>query len=328
MKSHKNRLLLFILILIAYLGFGGYYAFRLNQEGHAYKDYMQKSVDVMGGITRLTDSKEYISMALNGNEMEKKKSRSEYYEREAMKHENNTKRWSLFFVSVSIAVLLITLTLYLTHFFVHGYMAMMLIVVSMVCLWVGISSPMMEIFAYRDGIEFHVYEGTIDLYFWKKDIDISPELEGKFYFQYQCKSVTDVIHILFEANNYTVGIALLLFSVIFPIIKLLVSFLSMAIPSTHRFYIMKLIIHKLGKWSMADVFVVAMFLSFLAFQNMSDQIQTDARVLPGLYYFMSFSILSIISSFFVDKAAKKHNEETERLLMMQFQKDELNPNVG
>ncbi len=328
MKSAKNRLLFFFLILMAYLGFGGYYAFKLNQEGHAYKDYMQNSVDVMGGIDRLTDSKEYISMALDGNEMEKKKSKSEYYEREALKHENNTKRWSMFFASISIAVLLITLTLYLTHFFVHGYMAMMLIVVSMVCLWVGISSPMMEIFAYREGMEFHIYEGTIDLYFWKKDVDISPELEGKFYFQYQCKSVVDLIYILFEAKNYLVGIALLLFSILFPIIKLIISFISMAFPSTHRFYIMKLVIHKLGKWSMADVFVVAMFLAFLAFQNMSDQIQTDARILPGLYYFMSFSILSIVSSFFVDKAARKHNEETEKILMAQMRPDELSPNVG
>jgi hypothetical protein len=206
-------------------------------------------------------------------------------------------------------------------------MAMMLIVVSMVCLWVGISSPMMEIFAYRDGIEFHVYEGTIDLYFWKTDVDISPELEGKFYFQYQCKSVLDVIHILFEANNYVVGIAILLFSIVFPIIKLIVSFVSMAIPSTHLFFVMRAIIHKLGKWSMADVFVVAMFLAYLAFQNMSDQIQTDARVLPGLYYFMSFSVLSIISSFFVDKAARKHDEKTERILIMQMQRDEVNPDV-
>jgi hypothetical protein len=326
MKSHKNRLIIFIVLLVAYLGFGGYYAYMLNVEGHAYKDYMQKSVDEMGGIKRLTDSKEYISMALDGDEMERKKAKSEYYEREATAHEDNTKRWSWFFASISVAVLLIALTLYLSHFFVHGYMAMMLIVVSMVCLWVGISSPMMEIFAYRDGIEFHVYEGTIDLYFWKTDVDLSPELEGKFYFQYQCKSVLDVIHILFEANNYVVGIAILLFSIIFPIIKLIVSFISMAIPSTHRFYFMRIIIHKLGKWSMADVFVVAMFLAYLAFQNMSDQIQTDARVLPGLYYFMSFSILSIVSSFFVDKAARIHDEKTERILMMQMQRDELNPN--
>lgn len=323
MKSHRNRLLLFIGILIIYLSFGGYFAFHLQKEGKAYKHYMEKSVDEMGSIKRLTDMKEYVSYFTNNEEWKKKKAKSEYYEREALAHQSETVRWSYFFISISVAVLLITLTLYLSHFFVHGYMAMMMIAVSMACLWVGISSPMMEIFAYNNGMEFHIYEGTIDLYFWKKDIDISPELEGKFYHYYQCKSVMDVIHLLFEAKNYTVAVAILLFSIIFPIVKLLVSFTAMAFPKTHRFVIMQTIIHKLGKWSMADVFVVAMFLSYLAFQNMSDQVETDARILPGLYYFLAFSALSISSSFFIDKAVKKHDAETERLLMMQMQKDEI-----
>lgn len=325
MKSHRSRLLLFIVILVSYLGFGGYYAFELQKEGKAYKEYMEKSVNAMGSIKRLTDSKEYISLITGNHEWEKKKARSEYYEREAIAHQDSAKQWSWFFSAVSIAVLLIAVTLYLTHFFVHGYMAMMMIAVSMVCLWVGISYPMMEIFAYQNGMEFHIYEGTIDLYFWKKDVDISPELEGKFYHYYQCKSVMDVIHLLFEANNFVVAIAILLFSIVFPIIKLLVSFTAMAFPSTHRFKIMQTIIHKLGKWSMADVFVVALFLAYLAMQNMSDQVETDARVLPGLYYFMSFSVLSIFSSFFVEKAVHRHNAETERLLMMQMQRDEINP---
>ncbi len=323
MKSHRNRLFLFIGILVIYLGFGGYYAFHLQNEGKEYKHYMEKSVEEMNSIKRLTDMKEYVSYFTNNEEWKRKKAKSEYYEREAMAHQGETVRWSYFFISISVAVLLITLTLYLSHFFVHGYMAMMMIAVSMACLWVGISSPMMEIFAYNNGMEFHIYEGTIDLYFWKKDVDISPELEGKFYHYYQCKSVMDVIHLLFEAKNYTVGVAILLFSIIFPIVKLLFSFTAMAFPSTHRFAIMQTIIHKLGKWSMADVFVVAIFLAFLAFQNMSDKVETDARVLPGLYYFLAFSALSISSSFFIDKAVKKHNQETERLLMMQMRKDEI-----
>jgi len=328
MKSYKNKLALFILLLIAYLGFGGYYAFHLQKEGKAYKEYMEKSVNEMGSIKRLTDSKEYISLLTGNHEWEKKRAKSEYYEREAKAHQQDAIKWSWFFSAISAGVLLITLSLYLAHFFVHGFMAMMMIAVSMVCLWVGISYPMMEIYAFNDGMEFHIYEGTIDLYFWKKEVDISPELEGKFYHYYQCKSVVDVIHLLFEANNLIVAIAILLFSIIFPIIKLLVSFTAMAFPASNRFKVFQVIIHKLGKWSMADVFVVALFLAFLAFQNMSDKVETDARVLPGLYYFLAFSVISIASSFFVDKAARKHNEETERLLMLQMQKDELNPNVG
>lgn len=327
MRRQQARLLFFILILISYLGFGGFYAYKLKEEGKAYKHNMEKSVNAMGSIKRLTDSKEYISLITGNHEWEKKKAKSEYFEREAMAHQEKTKQWSWIFGSISVAVLLITLSLYLTHFFVHGYMAMMMIAVSMVCLWVGISSPMLEIFAYQDGMEFHIYEGKIDLYFWQKDIDISPELEGKFYHYYMSKSVIELITILFKAGNGVVAIAILLFSIIFPVTKLLVSFMAMAFPTTHRFRISKLIIHKLGKWSMADVFVAAAFLSFLSFQNMSDQVETDSRVLPGLYYFIAFSVLSIASSMFVEKAVRRHDEETERLLMMSYGKDIVSPDA-
>lgn len=326
MTKHNKILILFISILITYLGFGIYYAVKLNHHGKAYKHYMEKSVDEMGTITRFSDAKEWVDViAPIFNAHEKKKLRSEYYEREALEHYSDTIRWSYFFASISIAVILITIVLYLSHFFVHGYMAMMLIAVSMVCLWVGISSPMLEIYAYNNGMEFNVYKGTINLYFWKKEIDFSPEFEGKFYHYYQSKSVIDLIYILMDAKNYIVAIAILLFSIVFPILKLIISFLAMAKPSTHRFTITKIIIHKLGKWSMADVFVAAAFLSYLSFQNMSNQVETDARILPGMYYFLAFSLLSITSSYFVELAVKRHDDQTEKLLMMQMGNDIVPP---
>jgi hypothetical protein len=322
MNSHQKRLLIFVLLIVSYLGFGSYYAWNLKEEGLAYKNYMEKSVQVVNFKERLTHIGEYIP---GNHEWENKKSKSEYYQREAIKHQQNTEQWSWFFASISIAALLITLTLYLSHFFVHGFMAMMLIAVSMVCLWVGISSPMLEIHAYSNGLEFYVYEGTIDFYFFKKDIDISPEIEGKIYYYYQSKSVMELIHILFAAGNGLVAVAILLFSIIFPILKLVISFMTMAYPSTHRFAVSKLIIHKLGKWSMADVFVAACFLAFLSFQNMSKEVETDSRILPGLYYFIAFSVLSITSSYFVELAVKKHDEENERLIKLSLEKDELSP---
>lgn len=334
MKSHRKRLILFAILLLAYMGFGIFYASKLNEEGKAYKHYMEKSVGELGTITRFGDQKEWIDIGMKlfhlnpiYDEAGKKKVRSEYYLREAMAHKENTIRWSWFFASISIAVLILTIVLYLSHFFVHGYMAMMLIAVSMVCLWVGISSPMMEIMAYNEGIEFEA-GGVVNIFGWEKDLTFSPEFEGKFYHYYQSKSVLDLIHILFEAKNAVVAIAILLFSIIFPILKLLISFTAMAFPSTHRFKISRIIIHKLGKWSMADVFVAAMFLSFLSFQNMSDQVETDSKILPGLYYFIAFSVLSITSSYFVELAVKKHDEEMEKMIHLSLEPDRLNKDVN
>ncbi len=62
---------------------------------------------------------------------------------------------------------------------------------------------------------------------------------------------------------------------------------------------------RIGKWSMADVFVVATFLSYLSFSNMNSGIDTEAKTLVGLYFFLAYCILSIASSQFIELAVKK-----------------------
>ncbi|MEL6988227.1 MAG: paraquat-inducible protein A, partial [Bacteroidota bacterium] len=57
----------------------------------------------------------------------------------------------------------------------------------------------------------------------------------------------------------------------------------------------------IGKWSMADVFVVAIFLGFLAFNNMQTGIQTRSHVLLGLYFFLTYCVVSIVSSSFIKR---------------------------
>ncbi len=62
---------------------------------------------------------------------------------------------------------------------------------------------------------------------------------------------------------------------------------------------------RIGKWSMADVFVVATFLSYLSFSNMNSGIDTEAKTLVGLYFFLAYCILSIASSQLIELAVKK-----------------------
>ena len=61
----------------------------------------------------------------------------------------------------------------------------------------------------------------------------------------------------------------------------------------------------IGKWSMADVFVAACFLSFLSFNNMSNQIETESHSLLGLYFFLSYVVVSLISSMLMNIELKK-----------------------
>jgi hypothetical protein len=63
---------------------------------------------------------------------------------------------------------------------------------------------------------------------------------------------------------------------------------------------------------MADVFVVGCFLAYLSFYNMkpgnTDKIDTEVSTLAGMYYFLAYCVLSIVSSTFLGKAIKKELE--------------------
>ena len=63
---------------------------------------------------------------------------------------------------------------------------------------------------------------------------------------------------------------------------------------------------------MADVFVVAIFLSYLSIKNMNPGVETDASTLIGLYFFFAYVVISMIASYFVD-AAVKEMEKVEEL---------------
>jgi len=53
------------------------------------------------------------------------------------------------------------------------------------------------------------------------------------------------------------------------------------------------LIRNIGKWSMADVFVVALLLTFFI---VNKDKSTDAAVQTGLYFFLCYVILSMIAS--------------------------------
>jgi hypothetical protein len=108
-------------------------------------------------------------------------------------------------------------------------------------------------------------------------------------------------------------VLVILFSVVFPTLKMLALVAGLFRPAllrTNR--VMKVLAFELSKWSMADVMVLAIFMSFVAFngvvegafeglRNVPDiqqvLIPTNAsKILPGYYLFIGFCISSIILS--------------------------------
>ena len=116
--------------------------------------------------------------------------------------------------------------------------------------------------------------------------------------QFESLSLLESINKLISVQEkYFVGGIILLFSVIFPLIKTLLSFANVFI--NHLTIVNKStkLLSALSKWSMTDVFVLSIFLVYLSSVNSGmSKIVTEIEV--GFYFFFIYVILSIVLNFF------------------------------
>lgn len=143
---------------------------------------------------------------------------------------------------------------------------------------------------------------------------------------FQSKSIIDVTKTLLEGRGFDlklVGILIFLFSIIFPFSKMLLTGAYVQFESARSSSLVKTVIFYLGKWSMADVFVVAIFMSYIGFYGiLSSQLGTMAsgsetvvvetvnysKLSPGVIFFTLYCIFSIWMSMIV------HRFDKQRLL--------------
>lgn len=127
-------------------------------------------------------------------------------------------------------------------------------------------------------------------------LEASKELPviGQTLFQFQSKGVLSSIQSLRQHGDVWLALLLILFSVVLPALKTLIALLTL-FRRTHHFSLhgLKLSRH-LGKWSMADVFVVAILVVFFS-SNGSNGL-TQAEVQAGLWFFAAYVVLSLIGS--------------------------------
>ncbi len=133
---------------------------------------------------------------------------------------------------------------------------------------------------------------------------------------YRSKTVLEVCQTLIQMGRpemMLVGVLVILFSVVFPALKMLALAACLFRPALLRTSrVVKILAFQLSKWSMADVMVLAIFMSFVAFNGVIGSawdglrdmpnvqqvsIPTNAsRILPGYYLFIGFCLSSIILS--------------------------------
>jgi len=131
---------------------------------------------------------------------------------------------------------------------------------------------------------------------------------------FRSKTVFEVFQTLIEMGQpemTVVAVLVLLFSVVFPALKMLALGVCLFRPAMLRTSrVVKFLAFELSKWSMADVMALAIFMSFVAFNGVIQSgmaglrgvvgqlaIPTDSsKILPGYYLFLGFVLASIILS--------------------------------
>jgi hypothetical protein len=184
---------------------------------------------------------------------------------------------------------------------ISGMQSTLLIIASFCLLLGGITTPMIDLEARIDQLMLLLMGEKIIF------------LNNIIYFQ--SKSITDVVRILMEEGTLPmvfVGILVFTFSIIFPSLKLISSLLySYRIGRLRENKLIKFFVIKSGKWSMADVMVVAIFMAYVGFNGIIgsqlDQLTQSAeqveiftsngtQLLNGFYLFLLFCVSSLILS--------------------------------
>lgn len=109
------------------------------------------------------------------------------------------------------------------------------------------------------------------------------------------RSLLETMKELIFHNHVIVGFLIGLFAVIIPIIKIILSLLTVFLEPSKSRSLLK-ISSLLGKWSMSDVFVMAIIVAFFTI-NANEQainaVQMKAELGQGFYFFVVYCVLAI-----------------------------------
>lgn len=125
------------------------------------------------------------------------------------------------------------------------------------------------------------------------------KVEGSITAFNKTRSILGTVRDLFDTNNYLVALLIVTFSVLLPVFKgfiTLISLLDLKSASRSRLTVFNAVI---SKWSMADVFVIALFVTYLGVSGIREDsgiVNFSSTLGPGFYYFLGYCIVSILAS--------------------------------
>ncbi|MGI4727056.1 MAG: paraquat-inducible protein A [Janthinobacterium lividum] len=223
------------------------------------------------------------------------------------------------------ALLILIIWLFVKKYAIlHKTLFVLSIIAAAILLVVGVSSTMINVEARIQTVNFIL-------------LDKNMVFKNQILF-FQSKGILEVVMVLLKATaveSIAVGVLIFCFSIVFPVSKL-TSGLIYALG--HKKWMRGNFIHYFafdsGKWSMADVMVVAIMMTFLAFNGILDSQLSELNIKnsylstvttnntelqPGFIIFLTFVIFSLIMSEILKRVVlpaeekDKHDEEQSEI---------------
>lgn len=129
--------------------------------------------------------------------------------------------------------------------------------------------------------------------------DITGEIEA----YRKTRSIAGTVKELFRSGNVAVAFLVMLFSIIIPCTKMLLLLLGVYFQELKISRKSLSINSVISKWSMADVFVIAIIVAFMAANasSMGGLMNLRGEFEPGFYFFLGYCIFSILSTQLITK---------------------------
>lgn len=205
------------------------------------------------------------------------------------------------------------------------YLSISLVLISLILLIPGVTKPMLTITGTIEksqlvdtGKDMLIQDLTEDSRANTRGIlDIAASmlgldtLDGEVEVFRNSRSIIDTIAALYQSHHFVVAMLVGLFSIVIPAVKL-ITMLILLLPVTPLIkQRLSKMISVIGKWSMADVFVVAIIVTYMAGNasaGMGDMLKTQSQFEIGFYYFLGYCIFSIASQMMVDMTQTQRSQ--------------------
>ncbi len=259
-----------ILILIPIFLMLGYFGTKAYAHAKAYESSTKMIAQAsdasglaQGKLDRLTS---VISFGLIKDE---RKNKLDHLNEKAEREQSKSKQYLYYFLATLAGAILISFTCTLTG------ATLVLAMGSILSLIFGLINPILMV--------------TIH-----KKVDHL----GDVILSFESKGIIGSIQKLFESGESIVAFTILLFSVIIPLLKITTLIFTLLFKKFHFAHHLVDFFKHLGKWSMLDVFVVAIFLVYLS-SNQGEVSRAEIQI--GLYFFLTYVILSMITTLLTQK---------------------------